>query len=96
MMRQIAASGELAHLTPERVWKELEKVLSGDTPQIFFQVLRDCGALAALFPELDTLFGIQLVRSGTRNRHRHSCADGHQTGSAPEHRATGAFCDCLP
>lgn len=58
LMRQISASGELAHLTPERVWKELEKVLSNDSPHIFFQVLRECGALAALFPELDRLFGI--------------------------------------
>ncbi|MGL4205945.1 MAG: multifunctional CCA addition/repair protein [Aeromonadaceae bacterium] len=58
LMRQLSLSGELAHLTPERVWKELEKVLLGDNPHIFFQVLRDCGALEVLFPELDRLFGI--------------------------------------
>ena len=58
LMGDIARSGELAHLTPERVWKELEKVLGGDNPQVFFQVLRDCGALAVLFPELDRLFGV--------------------------------------
>jgi tRNA nucleotidyltransferase (CCA-adding enzyme) len=58
LMRQITASGELLHLTPERVWKELEKVLGGDNPQVFFEVLRACGALEVLFPELDKLFGI--------------------------------------
>lgn len=58
LMQQMTDSGELAHLTPERVWKELEKVLTGPDPQIFFQVLRDCGALAVLIPELDRLFGV--------------------------------------
>ena len=58
LMQEMVASGELAHLTPERVWKELEKVLAGDNPQIFFQVLRDCGALAVIIPELDNLFGV--------------------------------------
>ena len=58
LLHEMSHSGELEHLTPERVWKELEKVLRGDNPQIFFQVLRDCGALGVLFPELDRLFGI--------------------------------------
>lgn len=58
LMRQMSAGGELIHLTPERVWKELEKVLGGPAPQVFFRVLRDCGALAVLFPELDRLFGV--------------------------------------
>ena len=58
LMQEMVASGELAHLTPERVWKELEKVLADDNPQIFFQVLRDCGALAVIIPELDNLFGV--------------------------------------
>ena len=48
LMQQMAASGELDHLTPERVWKELDKVLSGPHPQVFFAVLRDCGALKVL------------------------------------------------
>lgn len=58
LMQQLSASGELAHLTPERVWKETEKVLSGPAPEVYFQVLRDCGALQVLFPELDNLFGV--------------------------------------
>ena len=58
LMRDMAQSGELAHLTPERVWKETEKALESTNPQVYFQVLRDCGALQILFPELDALFGV--------------------------------------
>ncbi len=58
LMRQMAASGELSHLTAERVWKDTKKALTSRNPQVYFQVLRDCGALAVLFPELDRLFGI--------------------------------------
>lgn len=58
LMRQMVASGELATLAAERVWKETEKALHCQQPQVYFQVLRDCGALAALFPEIDALFGV--------------------------------------
>jgi len=58
LMRQMAESGELGHLTAERVWKETEKALTSRNPQVYVQVLRDCGALEVLFPELDRLFGI--------------------------------------
>ena len=58
LMASMAKSGELAHLTAERVWKETEGALRTETPQVFFQVLRDCGALAVLFPELDNLYGV--------------------------------------
>ncbi len=58
LMREMAARGELAHLTPERVWKETENALTSRNPQVYFQVLRDCGALAVLFPEIDALFGV--------------------------------------
>lgn len=58
LMRHISDSGELAHLTPERVWQEIDKVLSGDNPEIFFKTLRDCGALKVILPEIDILFGI--------------------------------------
>ena len=58
LMQQMVSSGELAHLTAERVWKETEKALTSRNPQVYFQVLRDCGALQVLFPELDNLFGI--------------------------------------
>jgi len=58
LMSQMAESGELAHLTAERVWKETENALLTRNPQVYFQVLRDCGALQVLFPEIDNLYGI--------------------------------------
>ncbi|MBJ9233477.1 multifunctional CCA addition/repair protein [Citrobacter koseri] len=58
LMRDMTAAGELEHLTPERVWKETENALTTRNPQVFFQVLRDCGALRVLFPEVDALFGV--------------------------------------
>jgi tRNA nucleotidyltransferase (CCA-adding enzyme) len=58
LMRQMVASGEVDHLVAERVWQELAKGLLEDTPSRMFNVLRDCGALARLLPELDALFGI--------------------------------------
>ncbi|WON76478.1 multifunctional CCA addition/repair protein [Serratia sp. UGAL515B_01] len=58
LMQQMAQNGELATLTAERVWKETEKALQSQSPQVYFQVLRDCGALKVLFPEIDALFGV--------------------------------------
>jgi len=58
LMRDMTAAGELEHLTPERVWKETENALSSRNPQVYFMVLRECGALKVLFPELDILFGV--------------------------------------
>lgn len=57
-MSNMAQSGELSALTPERVWKETEKALKTQSPHVYFQVLRDCGALAVLFPEIERLFGV--------------------------------------
>ena len=58
LMREMAHSGELAHLTAERVWKETGKALLTRNPQVYFQLLRDCDALQVLFPEIDNLYGI--------------------------------------
>ncbi|MFT6986328.1 MAG: tRNA nucleotidyltransferase (CCA-adding enzyme) [Psychromonas sp.] len=58
LMQQLTQSGELNHLTAERIWLETAKALQTDSPQIYFEVLRECGALAILFPEIDALFGI--------------------------------------
>lgn len=58
LMQQMTAYGELAHLTAERVWLETQKAFVTDNPQIYFEVLREIGALAILFPELDRLFGV--------------------------------------
>jgi tRNA nucleotidyltransferase (CCA-adding enzyme) len=58
LMRDMVASGEVDHLVAERVWQELAKGLMEDRPSRMFEVLRDCGALARLLPELDVLFGV--------------------------------------
>ncbi|MGB5103554.1 MAG: multifunctional CCA addition/repair protein [Steroidobacteraceae bacterium] len=58
LMRRIVASGELAALVPERVWVETERALGEERPVTYFEVLRDCGALAAVFPEIDALYGV--------------------------------------
>jgi tRNA nucleotidyltransferase (CCA-adding enzyme) len=58
LLREIAAAGELATLTAERVWQELAKALMEARPSLFFEVLRRCGALGQLLPEVDALFGV--------------------------------------
>ncbi|WP_455433376.1 multifunctional CCA addition/repair protein [Vibrio rhizosphaerae] len=58
LMREMVQSGEVAHLTAERVWQELHKALATDAPDVFLSVLRECGALAVIFPEIDCLFGV--------------------------------------
>ncbi|EAR10940.1 multifunctional CCA addition/repair protein [Reinekea blandensis] len=58
LMHSMVTSGELAYLTPERVWTELSKALTEATPSTFFNILRQCGALKVVFPELDRLFGV--------------------------------------
>ncbi|MDO6711525.1 multifunctional CCA addition/repair protein [Aliiglaciecola sp. 2_MG-2023] len=58
LMKQMVDQGELDHLVPERVWKETSRALLEKDPDIFFEVLRACGALKVWFPELDVLWGI--------------------------------------
>jgi tRNA nucleotidyltransferase (CCA-adding enzyme) len=58
LMRDLAASGELAALKPERIWKETERALGEARPDAYFATLRACGALRAVFPEVDALFGV--------------------------------------
>jgi tRNA nucleotidyltransferase (CCA-adding enzyme) len=45
-------------LVPERIWAETEKALGEPRPDVFIEVLRECGALRVIFPELDALFGV--------------------------------------
>ena len=58
LMQQIAASGELEALTAERIWQELERALNTQSPWVFIEVLRECGALQRVMPEIDALFGV--------------------------------------
>ncbi len=58
LMTQLSNSGELRCLTAERVWKETSRSLLEPNPEVYFETLRNCGALASLFPEIDRLWGI--------------------------------------
>ena len=58
LMRDMVAAGEADALVPERVWQELSRGLMEKQPSRMFEVLRDCGALAVLLPEVDRLWGI--------------------------------------
>lgn len=58
IMSEMVEAGEVDHLVPERVWRETETALREESPQVFFEVLRTCGALAKIFPELENLYGV--------------------------------------
>lgn len=58
LMKTMVDRGEVDALTPERVWQELARALSEASPSQFFEILRACGALAVLFPEINQLFGV--------------------------------------
>jgi tRNA nucleotidyltransferase (CCA-adding enzyme) len=58
LMRKMVADGEANALIAERVWTETEKALAEDRPDVFVTVLRECGALKVVYPEIDALFGV--------------------------------------
>jgi tRNA nucleotidyltransferase (CCA-adding enzyme) len=58
LMRRMVEDGEVDALVPERVWQELSRGLMEQKPSRMFDVLRDCGALARILPELDALWGV--------------------------------------
>lgn len=58
LMRKMVHDGEVDALVPERVWQETVRALKEPAPDVFIEVLRECGALAVLFPEIDRLFGV--------------------------------------
>ena len=58
LVRDMAKSGELAELSPERSWQELSKALRSAAPSAFLRTLRDADALAAVLPEVDALYGV--------------------------------------
>jgi tRNA nucleotidyltransferase (CCA-adding enzyme) len=58
LMQSMVKQGEIDHLVPDRVWAETTKALSEQSPSAYFQTLRDCGALACIFPEIDALFSV--------------------------------------
>jgi len=58
LMYNMVKRGELAHLVAERVWQEWQLSLQEKNPEIFITILRSCGALQIILPELDSLFGV--------------------------------------
>ncbi len=58
LMKRMVEAGEVDALVAERIWAELQRALEEDAPARFFEVLRECGALARILPELDRLFGV--------------------------------------
>ncbi len=58
LMYKMAKQGELGHLVSERVWQEWQRSLEEKNPEIFIQILRSCGGLKIILPEIDVLFGV--------------------------------------
>ena len=58
LLQQMVKDGEVDQLVPERVWAETRRALIETRPSVFVRTLRDCGALARLFPEIDRLYGV--------------------------------------
>lgn len=58
LMQDMVRAGEVDHLVPERVWQETRRALGEAQPSAFVRVLRESGALAVLFPEVDALYGV--------------------------------------
>lgn len=58
LMQEMVNSGEASALVPERVWQELHKALTEDTPTNFIKMLRSCGALEVILPEVEQLYGV--------------------------------------
>jgi tRNA nucleotidyltransferase (CCA-adding enzyme) len=58
VMRTMVTAGEVDALVPERIWRELDRALSEPQPRAAIELLRHCGALQVIMPEVDALFGV--------------------------------------
>jgi tRNA nucleotidyltransferase (CCA-adding enzyme) len=70
LMKRMVDSGEVDLLVPERVWQEFQRALHEQAPEAFFEVLRDCGALEVLIPELASEKVFQLAMAALGCVHR--------------------------
>ncbi|BGI51073.1 MAG: multifunctional CCA addition/repair protein [Arsenophonus endosymbiont of Ceratovacuna japonica] len=61
LMKKMVDKNELSAISVERVWEETKKALQSSSPEIYFHVLYNCGALAILFPEINQLFNINIL-----------------------------------
>ena len=93
LMRKMVENGEADALVAERVWQELAKGLMEKNPRRMIEVLRECGALKVLLPEVDALFGVpQTRRLSSRNRQRHPYPDDAATRRRYGSDVTRALC----
>ena len=83
LIRSIAASGELATLSAERIWQELARALMEREPSRFVLTLRRCGALAVVLPEVDALFGRGVERTSAAAARLLRALDAAATADAP-------------
>jgi tRNA nucleotidyltransferase (CCA-adding enzyme) len=89
LMTEIVAAGELPHLSAERVWVETDKALGEQNPEVYWQVLADCGALAVLLPELAVSQGIAALARAAPHTERNDCRWAALLADLPEARASG-------
>ena len=92
LMREMVEHGEVDHLVPERVWQELARGLMETKPSRMFEVLRECGALQVLLPEVARLWGVPQPPAPPRGGHRRAPDDGAGHGRPAERAAGGALC----
>ena len=90
LMAEIVAAGELPHLSTERVWVETERALGEKNPEIYCQVLYDCGALQALMPEVAASTGISALTRTAPHTPRAACRWAALLADLPEARARQA------
>ena len=87
LMAEIVAADELAHLSIERIWVETHKAMGERNPEIFWQVLDDCGALKELIPELAISNGIAALSRAAPHTSRADCRWAALLADLPEARA---------
>ena len=93
LMAEIVDAGELTHLSTERIWVETEKALGEQHPEIYCQVLADCGALAVLLPEVTVSHGISALGRAAPHTDRTDCRWAALLADLPEMRAKEAAKD---
>ena len=90
LMAAIVAADELPHLSTERVWVETEKALGEQHPEVYWQVLADCGALAVLLPEVAVSHGVTALSRAAPHTRRADCRWAALLADLPEARAREA------
>ena len=90
LMAEIVAADELPHLSTERVWVETEKALGEQNPEVYWQVLADCGALEVLLPELAVSQGISALTRAAPHTQRTDCRWAALLADLPAARAEEA------